>query len=333
MKRIHFTAQDLMRTRVATTIGAAAETLDSVKLLKDRAGGIAFRRWAVSVRGRPGEQARPLAALLPSTGPDVDVWSLAGDSPCVDEAVDTLLSAPRALIRAEFEHVEFDPAYRSWGGNLVDGDREAWLQVAAALRASHRVAVAPYWGRIRSHLAETRAAYAGALAGGGVEHLLASLDGPLLRWRPPVLEVRHRSEADVHLDGRGLVIVPTLFSVAHAEVLRPALDPARPLVLAVPSVTGAALGNALWEGADTDDDQSIEDLLGRTRAAVLGAAVGGGSTTDLARRLSISPATVSHHTSVLRNAGLVTTRREGKAVLHSVTSLGMALLEPGSRLL
>ncbi|WP_405771501.1 hypothetical protein [Streptomyces sp. NBC_01538] len=38
-----------------------------------------------------------------------------------------------------------------------------------------------------------------------------------------------------------------------------------------------------------------------------------------------------HHTSVLRNAGLLATRREGKAVVHTVTSLGMALLESGSR--
>ncbi|WP_266528885.1 hypothetical protein [Streptomyces canus] len=40
----------------------------------------------------------------------------------------------------------------------------------------------------------------------------------------------------------------------------------------------------------------------------------------------ISPATASHHATALGNARLITTRREGKAALHTVTSLGLALL-------
>ncbi|MER5512154.1 hypothetical protein ABT052_43745 [Streptomyces sp. NPDC002766] len=63
MKRIHFTAEDLARTRVATTIGVTAETYDTVKLLKDRDAGLAFRRRQVSVRGRLGQQVGPLAAV------------------------------------------------------------------------------------------------------------------------------------------------------------------------------------------------------------------------------------------------------------------------------
>ncbi|MFC8172129.1 ArsR/SmtB family transcription factor [Streptomyces sp. NPDC057242] len=332
MKRIHFTAQDLMRTRLAATIGTAAETLDSVKLLHAPDAGLAFRRWRVAVRGRLDERARPLLALLPPRGPDLDVRSLAGDSGCVEEAVERLLSAPRALLRAEFEHISFRPAHRAWARNLVDGDRETWLQVTAALRACHGVAVAPYGNRVRSHLAEARAAYANAMAEGGVEHLLKTLGGPMLRWRPPVLELEHPHEADVRLDGRGLVIAPTLFSTRRAELMLSVLDPAEPPVLAVPTVTDA-LGGALWDGADASTGRALEELLGRTRAAVLEAAADGRSTTDLARRLGISPATVSHHTSVLRGAGLVATRREGKAVLHTVTSMGRALLEPGARLL
>ncbi|MFJ4869744.1 hypothetical protein [Streptomyces sp. NPDC088757] len=80
-------------------------------------------------------------------------------------------------------------------------------------------------------------------------------------------------------------------------------------------------------------DQALEELLGRTRAAILEAAADGRGTTEPACRLGISPATVSQRTAVLRNAGLLATRREGKAVLHTVTPLGTALLEPGSRLL
>lgn len=40
---------------------------------------------------------------------------------------------------------------------------------------------------------------------------------------------------------------------------------------------------------------------------------------------------MSHHATVLRGARLITTRREGKAVLHTATSLGLALLGRGGR--
>ncbi|TQJ92181.1 transcriptional regulator [Streptomyces sp. SLBN-31] len=275
MKRIHFTAEDLARTRVATTIGVAAETFDTVKLLKDRDASLAFRRWQVSVRGRLGEQAGPLAALMPSHGPLVDIASLTGHTASIDEAVDNLLTAPLPLLRLELENIDFHPSHRSWARNLVAGDREARLQVAAALRACHRVTVAPYWGRVRSRLSEVRASYVGAMADGGVERLLSTLSGPLVRWRPPVLEVVHPREADIHLNGRGLVIAPTMFSTGQAELLQAPLDPGRPPVLAVPTLDGAFLDPTLWAADGESTDRSLDDLLGRTRAAVLRATVGG----------------------------------------------------------
>ncbi|MDT7847647.1 ArsR/SmtB family transcription factor, partial [Streptomyces justiciae] len=327
MKRIHFTVEDLARTRVATTIGVAAETFDSVRLLKDRDASFVFRRWRVAVHGRLGEQASPLAALMPTRGPLIDAMSLMGDTASVDEAVDNLMAAPRALMRLELENLAFHPTHRSWARNLMDGDREARCQVATALRACHSVTVAPYWSKVRSHLSEVRHAFVSTMADGGVEQLFTTLCGPLVRWRPPVLEVAHRHDADIHLNGRGLVIAPTMFSAPQIELLSPPLDPARAPTLAVPTLSGTSLDTALWEGVDQSTAQSLDDLLGRTRAAVLRTAVGGCSTTELARRLNISPATASHHTTVLRNAHLITTRREGKAVLHTLTSLGIALLE------
>ncbi|OPG09032.1 transcriptional regulator [Streptomyces sp. GKU 895] len=326
MKRIHFTAEDLARTRVATTIGVAAETFDTVKLLKDRDASLVFRRWHLSVRGRVGQQAGPLAALMPMRGPLIDATSLMGDTASIDEAVDNLMAAPRALMRLELENLDLHPTHRSWARNLMDGDRETRRQVATALRACHSVTVAPYWSRVRSHLSEVRAGYASTMADGGVEQLLTALCGPLVRWRPPVLEVAHTHDADVHLNGRGLVIAPTMFSTQQVNLLYPPLDPGRAPVLAVPTLSGTSLDTALWEGAESTAP-SLDELLGRTRAAVLRAAVGGCGTTELARRLHISPATASHHATTLRNARLISTRREGKAVLHTVTSLGIALLE------
>ncbi len=46
------------------------------------------------------------------------------------------------------------------------------------------------------------------------------------------------------------------------------------------------------------------------------------STTVLARRLGLSNVTASAHTAALRGAGLLTTARAGRAVLHRRTELG-----------
>jgi DNA-binding transcriptional ArsR family regulator len=325
MKRIHFTGGDLARTRLATTIGVAAETFDSVKLLWDRDRTLAFHHWRTSVSGRLGEQARPLAALMPTGGPMVDVASLAGDTTCIEEAVDNVLAAPRALLRMELEHIRFQPTHRSWARSLVDGDLEPRRQLTEALAACHRATVAPYWAGARSHLTAVRADYARTMAEGGVERLLETLCPPLVRWRAPVLEVCHPRDADVYLRGRGLVIAPTLFSSRQVELLQCPLDTAKAPVLAVPTIGDATAGTAVWDVSESGG-QALGDLLGRTRAAALKAVADGCSTTELARRLSISAAAASQHATVLRKANLITTSRDGKAVLHTVTSMGAALL-------
>ncbi|WP_256965555.1 helix-turn-helix domain-containing protein [Streptomyces griseiscabiei] len=49
----------------------------------------------------------------------------------------------------------------------------------------------------------------------------------------------------------------------------------------------------------------------------------------MAARVGLSPATVSHHVAVLRESGLLTSRRIGGAVLHTPTTLGLDLLQDG----
>jgi DNA-binding transcriptional ArsR family regulator len=69
--------------------------------------------------------------------------------------------------------------------------------------------------------------------------------------------------------------------------------------------------------------------VGRNRAAVLASIADGCTTTELAGRAGISVAAASQHASVLRDAGLIVTRRQGGAVLHLLTPLGAELLEAG----
>ncbi|MBM0274445.1 winged helix-turn-helix transcriptional regulator [Micromonospora sp. STR1s_6] len=81
----------------------------------------------------------------------------------------------------------------------------------------------------------------------------------------------------------------------------------------------------LWNGAD-DGGQALESLLGRTRAGILRTLADSCTTGELADKLSISSAGVSQHTAVLRQAGLITTRRNRQTVLHTLTGLGAAVL-------
>ncbi|MET8605633.1 winged helix-turn-helix domain-containing protein [Streptomyces rubiginosohelvolus] len=257
-----------------------------------------------------------------------------GNTADLDEAVENLLAAPRDLLRAELENLRIGPAHRNWARRLADGDREARLQVATALRICHAVSVAPYWPRLRRFLTSVREEHVRAMGEGGTERLLESLDPTLTRWRPPVLEVHHTREADVHLGGRGLVISSAVFSSHQAEVLTFPGDPAQAPVLALPALGTDPPPTDLWSVGDTVD-RPLEELLGRTRTAVLealadGCHATGYSTTDLARRVRVSTSSTSQHATVLRKAGLITTKRDGKAVRHTLTPLGIALLESGT---
>ena len=71
-------------------------------------------------------------------------------------------------------------------------------------------------------------------------------------------------------------------------------------------------------------------MLGRSRAAMLADLGAPRSTTELAKRLSLSPATASHHLTALRDAGLISAQRDGRTVLYARTPLGDGLAAPGS---
>ncbi|MFD6015064.1 ArsR/SmtB family transcription factor [Streptomyces sp. NPDC060286] len=63
-----------------------------------------------------------------------------------------------------------------------------------------------------------------------------------------------------------------------------------------------------------------------TRAALLRAVLDESTTGELADSLGVTAAAVSQHAAILRSAGLITTRRSGSSVLHTVTMLGLHLL-------
>jgi DNA-binding transcriptional ArsR family regulator len=122
-----------------------------------------------------------------------------------------------------------------------------------------------------------------------------------------------------------VVLIPSFligdFTIVSTDLQDPSAQPR----LLFPATGGLASDTRLWSAAPPDSS-ALGALVGRNRAAVMSSIVGGCSTTDIARRAGISLAAASQHATVLRDAGLITTHRHGRAVLHTLTPLGTELL-------
>ncbi|WP_327168415.1 winged helix-turn-helix domain-containing protein [Streptomyces subrutilus] len=188
-----------------------------------------------------------------------------------------------------------------------------------------QTAVAPYWDHLLAFLEVECEARGRVLMGGGAELLLTTLHSRIT-WRAPVLEIHDGPDEDIRLDGRGLVLAPSVFLAHRAGRVTRSLDPSAPVVLAFGAPPDSHQATALWDKPD-GSGQSLGALVGQTRAAALHVLRASCTTTQLADRLGISAAGASQHTAVLRRTGLITTRRVRNTVLHTLTPLGAALLK------
>ncbi|MFD2122390.1 hypothetical protein ACFSNO_27310 [Streptomyces cirratus] len=163
--------------------------------------------------------------LLPGRGPGLDLLALAGDSPDIDEAVDALLRLRAPGYGGNWRR---SPSTRPLllGPVRSRGDAEARARLATALAACHRVTVGPYWAAAHARLDAVRAQYARTFLEHGVEGLLTSLCPPLVRWRPPVLEVRHPRPGRRPPGRTRLVLAPTVFSWRELSLLYDPFDDA-----------------------------------------------------------------------------------------------------------
>ncbi|OJF11571.1 transcriptional regulator [Couchioplanes caeruleus subsp. caeruleus] len=235
-------------------------------------------------------------------------------------ALEALLSTPKSRLRDDMtELARLGGPAPPWMRSLAEGDPRTLERLTAAMRSQYETAVAPFWAEARAHVAAERARRARILLDRGCEGLLQSYV-PMMRWKPPILEVDVQVDRTLRLDGRGLLLVPSYFSWRTPDVLR---DPSLPPVLVYPVEHDPTLGTTP-SGAPR---MSVAALIGQTRSSVLESIGDGSTTSELARRVGVSAASVSQHTTVLREARLIHTSRIGRAVLHTLTPLGAALLD------
>ncbi|MFE5565030.1 DUF5937 family protein [Amycolatopsis japonica] len=325
MLRIHFTGRDLESVRLARLPDPLWEIVCSLCRLQTREGAIAFDSWRRTVGGlvrrarAAREAASALRSLVPRAAyfPDFLTPPVEDDPDDLHSGIDRVLATPRRRLRHELAMLSASGG-RPWAGaELARGDVTALSALGSNLRTYHQEFIAPSWNRIGAATSADLALRTRALADGGTRALLDSLR-PMAVWEPPVLTVDYPLERELHLHGRGLLLVPSYFCWQRPvtladEQLRPVLIYPVDKAFSPPAVSR----------------ESLSRLLGSTRAMLLSeaAALTCAATSELAAATGMSLPSVSQQLAVLRDGGLVASRRDGKRVLHAATPLGRRLLE------
>lgn len=317
MLRIRFTAEDLARVRLSGVMDPMWEIVGSVQMLQTPQPAPFYDRWLTRAKIRLQDPktktaARALASIAPLRSYFPDFLTPDRASRGLDEDIETVLRTPVRRLQSEIAELGKPTG---WLAMMASGDPSAVGKFGDILRCYYQEMIAPEQPAVESQLAAHRGSVMQRLTESGTESMLSGL-APMIRWKPPYLEASYPHDRTIDLAGRGLQLVPSYFCTRRPVALADAnLSP----VLVYP--VDHAVGGPGCDG--------LAALIGGTRSDVLKATLGGGSTSDVSERVGISVATASHHTSILRNAGLVSSARTAHRVVHRPTSLGLAMLAGG----
>jgi DNA-binding transcriptional ArsR family regulator len=304
---------DLAETRFA--ISPMNELIAGLRMLNEPARAGPHLPWVREALDAAEEiDLAGLLALTPLSGYLPDFLTPSATSPLAsfEDELERVRTTPPDVVarevRAVFRGRDMPPS-----AEALIGDPRAQLdRLAAILDRWWRRVVEPHWPRIRAMLDADLAHRARRLTAGGPAALFADLH-PLVHWSEVRLTVETRFDAVVPLAGRGLVLMPSAF---YWQSIGPIIDPPWQPTLIYPA-RGVEL---LWQPGEAGPD-ALARVIGRSRAALLAALDAPRPTTDLARRLGLSPGAVSQHLAALRAAGLLTATRHGREVLYLRTPL------------
>ncbi|GGS24495.1 transcriptional regulator [Streptomyces aureoverticillatus] len=327
--RIHFTTQDLARTRMAPGVRPLLELTIGIRLLQERSHPVRFDAWRQRATGHLHPRLAPLFSFIPALGASVGFLDLSGPAG-PNDALEELRSTPARQVINDLEQWAAAHRHIPKAGQALRQDPSLIRHVADAVEYAHQQFIAPYWPRIEQLATADRTWRLQQVAEHGVGRLLQEANPRYIAWKPPVLHLTTASgrDGDIHLDGRGLLLIPTVFGAHYPAFDHP--DDGQPWITFPIRDSGdcTLAPAALTAGALAAVPESLRALLGRTRATVLCviAEHSGCTTTQLAAQARISAASASEHTTVLRNAGLTTLMRQGKRALHFLSLAGQDLV-------
>jgi len=317
-----FGPEDLGRVRFA--ISPLFEIAASLDVLRDPSRHAMHAPWVRTARERLGGlDLSLLESLVPSTGYRPDFIHPPPERPRAGFAseLQRVRATPPEQVARDIGWAYEGRAVPDAARVLLDDPERAMEELTELMTAYWRRAIEPVWPAVRSALEADIAYRAGRLAEGGPLAAFADLHEEA-SWRGGALRVDRAYDSTVELAGRGLLLVPAAFAWPQLWAM---IDPPwQPAVVYAPR--GVA---TLWAPSEQADD-ALADLLGRRRAGILAGLAAPATTQELARRLAASPAGVSEHLAVLRRAGLVNGRREGRVVRYARTASGDALVRAAS---
>ncbi|MFJ9953234.1 ArsR family transcriptional regulator [Kitasatospora sp. NPDC091207] len=201
---------------------------------------------------------------------------------------------------------------------LAEGDPRAATALDRILAGLRATALDPYRRRISSLVATASARTLAHSALGGPDGLLRSIH-PSVDWDGRHLRLNTRVDSVDDLEGRPLIFQPS--ALATGITFNPL---AEVVIISYPAAATPLTRDRVLH----TPPPALRSLLGPTRAAALVAVVRTPALTTgrLAAILGASAAAASRHASVLREAGLVVTVRNGRTVHHQPTHLGLELV-------
>ncbi len=319
MITIRLNTEDVGRIRFA--LSPVWEAVTSVRALSNNTARSVHGPWLQKVRPTiEGPDLTLLRALIPPTGyiPDFITPAPPRRSTSLESGLAAIAATPHSLVADEIRmlHEEHPNPLLP---DLIAHPAKALDVITSALATYWQRAIEPDWRRMRSLLQEDLAFRLDELASGGIERLFRNLH-PSIRFTGDRIEINRPYTCDGDpLAGQGLLLVPCVFTWPAGLAVTAAPH--------VPTVTYPPRGlGRLWEDRLDTTDSPLADLVGRTRAAIVSHLDLPMSTTHLAHQLGVSAPTLSVHLSILRNAGVVASRRDGRAVLYHRTPLGTQLL-------
>jgi hypothetical protein len=238
-----------------------------------------------------------------------------------DDEAARLRTVPTELVRADLAKMVLRStgARRAAITRLREQPERAMGLIADAWAETWTALLAPVWLQLERILRADIAVRSRRVATEGLAGMVATLH-PTVAWNGDAVRVGMRLHSEV-LDcrGSGLVLVPSVFGGRRCAVLTE--PPAQPtLFYPAHGVTET------WARDPEASERAIGALVGPARAGILLAAHEPRTTSQVAADAGLAISTASHHLTVLRDAGLIASSRDGAKVLHLRTPLGEALV-------
>jgi DNA-binding transcriptional ArsR family regulator len=312
---------DLARVRFAHS--PVEELVASLRVLRDPGRQDMFGRWLSAVQERLRGLRLDLLTALAPTGrylpafllpPPTESW------PVLADQLAAVAATPPAAVRAELDKIREDgplpgalrPLYQDPGAHLPAVVQEMQRYWQAALQ--------PVWERLRAISMADLAYRMEQFAASGLAVVLDGLH-PDVAFERDRLQLHKPQQCHHHVDlaGAGILLVPCVFTWPTLSIGCTGVE--QPMLVYPPR--GVA---ALWQEPPAARPDPLAALVGRTRATLLATLDLPRTTSQLAAQLGLSPAAVSQHLQILKQAALVTARRRGRLVLYQRSATATALL-------